>query len=674
MKKIKKYLNKIRLAIVKYIYTNRLFLTYFLLATLGTIIVRWATIGNLTAFKPLLVDMGLIILIGAFGYIIKPHNQFKYFFTWLIVFTVFEVVNSIYFIFYEGFASFSQLSTLSQTETVVDSIFVKLRVIDFVYILQPVLFYYIHNKLKKSSYYNILDKVEKKKTNFTISLIVSLALIIYSFATATRVDYSRLAKNWNSSYIVERFGIILYQFQDMYQTIMPRINSLFGEEEARALVDNYFNDEETLKYNYKNKYTNILNGYNIVYIHMESMQNFLMDLEFNGEKVTPNLNALAKEGMFFSNFYPQISIGTSSDAEYIMLTGLLPSTRGTVFVNHSHNTFNTLATQLKSLGYYTFSMHGNSAVMWNRKNIHHNLGYTDMYYRESFTFEDYKGSPDVVGLGINDELFFAQAVEKLENIEKTNKNYFGTLITLSNHSPFTKNDKFTLDIADYYTDPITNEQVSSCYLCERDIGKYLMSANYADKALGEFIELIKNSDAFQNTVFVFYGDHDAKMSYKDMIYLYNYDYLTGELKEPTDPTYRNYDSYDHNLNKKTPLILWTKNENLKKKLKGEVKTIMGMYDAAPTLYNMLGIDNKYVLGHDIFNIKNDNIVVFPNGNFLTNLVYRNNSTGDYKILKEGTILEDGYIEDRIAYTEMALEIGNTIINYDYFNPKKESDK
>lgn len=670
MKEVSKKLNKIRLKIIKYFYTNRLFLTYLILAVCGAVILREVTVGNAFDFKPFCIDIGVVLLIGSIGYLIKPHNQYKYFFTWLIIFTVIEIINSIYFTFYEGFASLSQLSTLSQTETVADSIFVKLRVIDFIYILQPLIFYYIHNHLKTSSYYNLLDKIEKKKTMFVVTVCLSAIFLIYSFTTATKTDYSRLTKNWNRSYVVERFGIIMYQFHDIYQTIIPRINSLFGEDEAREMFNAYFDDEENLKYNYENKYTNILKGYNIIYIHMESMQNFLMDLKFNGEEVTPNLKKLSKEGMFFSNFYPQISIGTSSDAEYIMLTGLLPSTGGTVFVNHANNKFNTLATNLKEEGYYTFSMHGNSAVMWNRNNVHPNLGYTGMYYRDTFVYDP---KTDVVGLGINDKMFFKQAVEKLEEIENTYENYFGTLITLSNHSPFSPNDAFTLDINDYYTDPKTGVQTSSCYLCNRDVGKYIVSSHYADEALGDFINYIKESSAFDNTVFVFYGDHDAKISYKDMNYLYNYDYLTGDLKEEDDPTFKVYDSYDHQLNKKTPLIIWTKNSRLKKIFTGEVKTIMGMYDAAPTLYNMLGIDNKYTLGHDIFNIGDNNIVVFPSGNYLTNKVYRNNSTGLYKVLKESAVFDDDYINSNVAYTEKALEIGNAIINYDLFNTSKNED-
>ncbi len=671
---INKYFKKIKQFIVKYIYTNRLFLSYFILALCGTIIIREVTVGGPFNYKPLLCDIGFILLIGSFGYLFKPKNQFKYFFTCLILFTIIEVVNSIFYIFYEDFASLAQLGTLNQVETVADSIFVKIRLVDFIYILQPIIFYYIHNRLKISPYYNFIGKIEKKKDMALGTLLVGLGFLIITFATASGADYSRLAKQWNRRLNVERFGIIMYELNDAFQATFTKVNTLFGRDDALTLFQEFFNDEERNTYRTKNKYTGILEGYNIIYVHMESMQDFLMDLEFNGEEVVPNLKKLAKEGMFFSNFYPQIALGTSSDAEYIMLTGLLPSNGNTVFSGYANNTFITLPKILKEdRGYYTFSMHGNQAVMWNRKSIHPHLGYTDMYFKESFTFEDVKGSDDYVGLGINDKLFFSQAIPILENIEKNNKNYFGTIITLSNHSPFEHHQLFTYDINDYYTNDVTGDTLSTCYLCERDIGKYIVSSHYADEALGDFISYIKNSEYFNNTIFVFYGDHDAKMSYKEMNYLYNYDYLTGELKDPSDPTYIPYDSFDHYLNKKTPLIIWTKNEKLAQVFSGQIDYVTGMYDVAPTLYNMLNIDNKYVLGNDIFNIKDNNVVVFPSGNYLTNKVYYNISTGEYKEIKNNIILDDEYIAKNLEYSDKLIEIGNAIIRYDLFNDKKESE-
>ena len=187
---------------------------------------------------------------------------------------------------------------------------------------------------------------------------------------------------------------------------------------------------------------------------------------------------------------------------------------------------------------------------------------------------------------------------------------------------------------------------------------YIRSSHYADEALGEFFSYVNNSDYFNNTVFVLYGDHDVKLNRKEKNYLYNYDYKTGELKDETDPTYIDYDAYSHEINKRTPLIIWTKNSKLRRILKGEVTYTMGMYDVMPTLGNMLGIKNEFALGHDIFNIKDDNFVVFPNGNIVSSLIYYNNSTGKYKILKENAELSSDYVSNLVKKAEDILDVSN----------------
>ncbi len=104
-----------------------------------------------------------------------------------------------------------------------------------------------------------------------------------------------------------------------------------------------------------------------MFIHAESIQNFLIDLKINDQEITPALNRLSKEGMYFSKFYPQISVGTSSDTEFTLLTGLMPSSSGTVFVSYFDRTYEGMPKFFNELGYYTFSMHANEADYWNRK-------------------------------------------------------------------------------------------------------------------------------------------------------------------------------------------------------------------------------------------------------------------------------------------------------------------
>ena len=663
--KIKKTYRTIRKSIVEYTITNRLFISYVILALLGTMFLRYFTLGDFFYFKSFITDLAVILIIGGLGYFVKPKNQFKYYFIWLIIFTIINVVNSIYYKFYDNFTSVGYLSTVSQAETVTGSIFEKLSFYDIMYIFVPIIFYIIHKKLLSSSYYYFIDKIEKGKKMVVTTLLVGVLCLGYSFGVATGTDYSRLAKQWNRVYVVERFGILLYQANDVVQVLRSQLSSLFGEEEALEAFNAYFDAKEEHE---ENDYTGILKGKNIVFVHMEGIQTFLMDLEFNGQEVTPNLNKLASEGMFFSNFYPQVSTGTSSDTEFTLLTGLMPAASGAVFTSYYDRTYFTIPKYLSSLGYYTFSMHGNADTMWNRNMAHPSLGYEGMYFEESFIYED----TDVINLGINDQLFFKQAIPIMENIENTYENYMGYVITLSNHSPFSDAATHsTLDLTSYYTeiDEITMEEIekSMDYLSDTAVGEYIRSANYADIALGEFLQYINESDAFDDTIFVFFGDHDAKLNRSDINYLYNLNPETGKTYSENDEEYVEYDYYDHELNKKTPLIIWTKDKSLKNVFKGEITYYTGMYNVAPTILNMYGLYNKYTVGDDIFNSKEDNIIVFPNGNILTEKVYYNNSTGEYKVLEDGASLDEDYIYDISLIGESRLEISNYIIVYNLLN-------
>lgn len=658
--KILNCLKKVRKSIVEYIITNRLFLSYVILALICTMCVRKFTIGSFFSFKSFITDFGLILIIGGLGYFVKPRNQFRYYFIWNIIITSMCLISSVYYRFFTSFASIGELATAGQTETVTGSIIDRLSILDGIFILVPIIFYLIHKKLLSSSYYYFVDKIEKGKKMVVSTILVGFLCIGYSMGVATNTDYSRLAKQWYREYIVQRFGIIMYQLNDTVQFLNTHVNSMFGSESAEIAFKEYFDAKKPTK---DNKYTGVLKEKNIIFVHMESIQTFLMELEFNGKSVTPNLNKLASEGMFFENFYPQVSIGTSSDTEFTLLTGLMPAASGSVFTNYYDRNYFSLPKYLKNQGYYTFSMHGNKASMWNRNKAHPSLGYEGMYFSESFEYTN----DDVINLGINDQLFFKQAIPIIENVETSYENYMGEIITLSNHSPFKLASAHSdLDLTSHYEIIDENTGVKTKmakdYLSDTAIGEYIKSANYADIALGEFLEYIKSSEAFNNTVFVFYGDHDAKLSRKEINYLYNLNPENGEVYEEGDKEYKLYDYYAHELNKKTPLIIWSKNKELSSIFKRKISYTMGMYNVSATILNMYGLYNKYTMGEDIFSVKDDNMVVFPNGNILNSKMYYNNSTQEYKELTKEKITEE-YIKNLSQVAEKRLDISNYIIVY-----------
>ncbi len=662
MKKIKEILKKIKENLIFYIINNKLFLSFVILLTLMNVLVRDYTIGNGLQFNSLIVDLCMSLLIGVFAYLFKPKNRFKYFMVWMIIFTFLAVANSIYFQFYQSFVSVSLISSMGQIGTVSDSIIDKFEIRQIIYVIFPMIFWLIHRSLNKGNHYYFVSIATNAKKMFASTILFISILLATILVTLTPTDYSRIAKQWNKEYIVERFGVALYQFNDVIQSLTPKLGSLFGyEEAAKDFTDFYSNNKVQIS---NNEYTNKFEGYNVIFVHMESMQAFLMDLEFNGQKVTPNLDNLAKEGLFFNNFYSQVSTGTSSDTEFTLTNSLMPAQAGTVFVSYYDRDYLAIPEILKNKGYYTYSAHANKPSMWNRIKMHPQLGYEDMFFYDSYNIDE------IVGLGLSDKSFFRQLVPMMEKIEDEKSPYMGTIITLSNHSSFSDLDKYgEFDLG--YTRVINNEdgtteEVRDEYLNEKKLGNYIKSAHYADSALGEFLNSIKSSDKFDKTLFVFYGDHDAKLSKSEFNFYYNYDLATGQLKKKGDEGYVNYDYYAHELNRRVPLILWTKNGEIN----GEVNYPMGMIDILPTVGNMMGFNSPYQLGHDIFEIKNDNIVIFPNANFLTDKVYYYNSKEEYIVFDQQPI-DDDYINSCKEYADTRLNISNDIIVYDLI--KKEGN-
>lgn len=654
----------------EYFKNNVLFLTFVGVSVLDSTLLRFFcmhSIENYLSWKAIIADTFIATFIGSFGYLIKPKNRPFYYFGFCIFLTAICIINSVYYTFYTSFASISMLSLTQYIGDVGDAVVENvLQPKDCIYLIAPLILLIVHLRLKKKNYYKKIElKVDRRKKTIK-SLSFSGALLLFFLLTLSSLDVSRFFKQWNKEYIVMRFGIYIYQVNDVVTSIQPKINSMFGYDKAKKDFVDYFNEKNNVQE--KNEYTDIFKGKNVIAIHGESMMTNLIGLSFNGEEVTPTLNKLSKEGMYFSNFYSQVSVGTSSDSELTYNTSLMPTKSGTAFVSYSDRYYIGIPTLLKEKGYYTFSMHANNADFWNRRAMHKKLGY-DRFYSKT----DYEVlKENVIGLGLSDKEFFKQSLEKIEEINNEQSSWYGLLIMLSNHTPFSEVEKygeFPVDIKETITlEDGTEEEVIYPYMEETKLGNYFKSVHYADAALGEFIEGLEEKGLLDNTVFILYGDHDARLPRKDYNRLYNYDKETDDILDKDDPNYKEYDSYQYELGRKVPFIIWTKDMK-GTKLNFENKNVMGMYDVVPTLGNMLGFYNKYALGNDIYNIKDKNIVVFPNGNWVTNKMYYNSQKEAYLPLSEEPITEEE-INENTEYTNKLLDISNEIIVFDLLNKNK----
>lgn len=636
-------MNKIK----EYVKKNTVFIYFIISNLINSTLLRLMMLDSPYSIKPFLIDIGIILLIGSFSYLINQKNRIKYYLVWSIIFIIICIINAHYYGYYKSFVSISLLATSTFVSDVSDAV-VKdvLHLKYFIYVWQIIGLIYLQ-KISKSK----LPIQTKSKKIFKKTIVTSLVFLASGAIFIKNSEWNRFYNLWNRESVVRAFGIYTYQFDDLIQSLRPQLNNLFGHDKAYKITTEYYENKKNQKQT--NEYTNIFKGKNVIVIHAESIQQVAMNMNFNNNEVTPNLNKLASEGLYFSNFYSQVGVGTSSDAEFTFSTSLMPSTNGTVFVNHFNREYVTIQKLMKNQGYYVSSMHANNGNFWNREIMHKNMGYDMFYDKEYFTIDE------TIGLGLSDKSFFKQVIPYLLDIKQSNQKFYTTLIMLSNHTPFDDlelTDRFDTSIE--YN--INNETITANPIEGTMLENYFRSVHYADQAIGQLITDLDNNGLLDNTVIVIYGDHEARIDKEEYDLLYNYNPLTGKLYEETDENYKQYNKYDHELNKKVPFIIWSKDQKISK----EITTPMGMIDVLPTLGNMLGIYNEYQLGTDIFSIKdNDNLVVFTDGSYLTSKIYYSGQKSEiYPI--NGEVVTEEYLKENNEKAEKIIEISNNIINFD----------
>ncbi|AIY04634.1 sulfatase [Planococcus sp. PAMC 21323] len=313
---------------------------------------------------------------------------------------------------------------------------------------------------------------------------------------------------------------------------------------------------------------------NIIVVQLESFQTSVIDHQVNGQELTPHLNALKKEAQFFPSFYHQTHEGRTSDAEFITLTSLYPLKSGSVYTRYAaENEFNALPELLKNAGYDTAAMHAFKKDFWNRDAVYENIGFNHFFSRP-----DFPEGPEI-GMAVNDEDFLTTSVELTEQLKEP---YFAFMVALSSHTPYTIPDKFEeLDLSGY-EDPL--------------LKGYYETVHYVDGAVGTMIEQLKQKEMWDDSLIIFYGDHDSGLTQADSEMA---QYLGAETEMEL-----------FELDRQVPLFI--KPPNLKE---GEtVNSVGGQIDIAPTILDIVGITPSHMLGNSLLN-EDSNLTVFRDGTF-----------------------------------------------------------
>ncbi|MDR2355964.1 MAG: LTA synthase family protein [Clostridiales Family XIII bacterium] len=239
----------------------------------------------------------------------------------------------------------------------------------------------------------------------------------------------------------------------------------------------------------------VAEGRNLIVIQLESFQDFVVGLSYNGREVTPNLNRLLTENtIYFDQFFHQVGAGNTSDAEFAINNSICGSARYFTYKLFPQNTFRGLPVLLKERGYSTAVFHAYEDVsFWNRAEMYPAEGF-DRFYGG---LDDHRGGDyhltEWMGWGLPDSEFYKQTLDFMKTLPQP---FYSFVISLSNHHPFEM-------LEHYRFIDLLPEDAGTL------VGNYLQSAAYTDYALGAFLDGLKDAGLYYNSVIAIYGDHQG---------------------------------------------------------------------------------------------------------------------------------------------------------------------
>ena len=429
-----------------------------------------------------------------------------------------------------------------------------------------------------------LDKRFIPKNQAVAMTSFSLMFLLLNI-TLGEIDRPQLlTRTFDRNYLVKYLGIDAFTVYDGLKTAKTsQTRSKATGADLNKIIDftqaNYAAPDPKMFGIAKNK--------NIIVIHLESFQQFLIDYKLNGQEVTPFLNSLyhGKETFSFANFFNQVGQGKTSDAETMLETGAYGLPQGSMFSTlGTDNTFEAMPAILnQSQNYSSAVFHGNSGSFWNRDKVYKNFGY-QYFFDASYYNQD---ANNLSEYGLKDKLLFHDSVKYLEKLQQP---FYAKFITVSNHFPFSLDDQ--------------NKSFEAANTGDSSVDNYFVTAHYLDQAVKEFFDYLKASGLYDDSVIVLYGDHYGISNSRNL--------KLASLLGKSSSTWSDFDNVQMQRVPFMVHIPGQENGGIFEQYGGEI-------DVMPTLLHLAGIDSKkYLLfGSDLFSKDHDQTVAFRNENLIT---------------------------------------------------------
>lgn len=398
---------------------------------------------------------------------------------------------------------------------------------------------------------------------------------------------------------------------------------------------NFFGDET-------NNTDAIFEDKSLIIIQIESFNSYLIDLFIEdpntSEKyeVTPFLNSLANNSnnLYYSNFYSNIGVGKTTDAEFATLTGLIADGNIVTYYDYINQDYETLPKLFTDKGYETYALRGSNKNFYRREEVYPKLGFNpnNLVSEESLIAEgrlNPLNDKHYVNGWVEDSIVY----DKLKDIIDPNEKQFIFSLTTVLHSPFAEHEYIT-GVNDWAN------------IVPGQIGRYLDYARYTDDVLKDFYESLDSQGILDNYAFIIYGDHKSDLSMKE------HSKLFPEAKDLLD---------NQKISHQIPLIISAEGTDLSS-YNNSTNLVRGQSDLKRTISNLFGLEAKYKFGVDI--LTTDKTVTYVP---LTTDVFTDKFHLNYRGKEtDNSLVTVREIEEFIRRFDYFKSMNDMLIHYNFF--------
>jgi len=525
---------------------------------------------QLFTYQPFfLIYISFEVALLSFAFLLKGKLHY-----WMLVMlnTLLSFVMIVDVMNFRAFGNFLSVYALSQSsnlDNLLASIISMLRPVDLVFGIDLMLLIFAG--------YKVAPRFKSVARSFPIFFMLLLSSISFIFVNYLVIDvfgnssqHFLFKRSWSPNQTMSNLSPLGYHLFDTYKSWEEnKPLSLSVEDNDR--VQAWFTEKrENLP---ANNYASKFQGKNLIVLQVESLENFVIGKRVQGQEITPNLNRLLNNSLYFSIFYEQVWNGTSSDADLMTNTSVYPVRQGSTFFRFPSNTYNSLPKILESKGYQTMAIHPDKGGYWNWRQALTAIGF------QRTIDESYFKMDEQIGLGISDGSYFRQ----VGPVIKAEKQPFYTfLVTLTSHAPFDLPSRYR----ELSLDPVLNGS---------KLGGYFQSIHYTDQQIGALIDQLDKDGLLDNTAIALYGDHTGVHKFYD-----------DEIKQMKNP-----ESWWLEGHNQIPLMIYSKGMTGE-----EIKTTGGQIDIMPTLAYLMGVDREAyegtAMGRNLLNTKK-NFAILSNG-------------------------------------------------------------